>query len=439
MPGTERKRYTIGIDLGTSSVKAVLLDEQGRMAAKTRLPVELADSVLPDGAGYVGIDPEKLWQTVCGAISSLARKADGGKVEALSIVSASGNTLLCDEQGKPLINAFSWTNAPMKREFEQVFGDFDVKKIPQISGWPFFYTFPLAHLSFIKVHAPRLLKSAAKVCTATEYIICKLSGKWATDFSTATPFYLANQRGRKYHAPYLNALGLTEGQLPALLPSGTRIGEVADEAASSGGLFEDTAVVLGSFDHPGAAIGCGVAKEGKLLISCGTSWVCFFPCADRDMILSEGLLCDPFLSPYGPWGAMFSLPQVGRTIDSYIHKYIAQGRDCFKEFGEYAASSAGTGGLKISLDGVTEIDTDKFSKQNIAAAIAQAPALALSSRLDEFKRRGIFFKSAVMAGGPSEIPAFVEAMREATGLDVEVKYGAYSGAAGAAVMAFNAS
>jgi sugar (pentulose or hexulose) kinase len=430
--------YSIGLDLGTSSVKGVLMSEKGEVLSSLSSGFEYEDAFLSDSSKYIGIDAEKYYSVICYVIKQLARNVSADRINGIAMVSASGNTLLCNDSGEPLIKAYSWTNMPMEKEFKTVFGDIDTEYIAQISGWQFYGTFPLAHLSHIKVHEPNLLKKAKHICMTTEYVLYKLTGKWGIDCSTATPFYLYNQLSGKWHKPFLSALNIPEEKLPDIYDSGYQLGTITSVSANDTGLREGTKVFLGCFDHSGAARASGIKEEGQLLISCGTSWVCFFPYNNREKILAQNLLCDPYLSPEGPWGAIFSLPKIAYKINSIISRYISDKEDKFDKFNELAAQAkSGADGLRINLMTDAEKDLSGYLKKDIARAVMEGTAYALKERLDLFAKTGIKFKSSVMAGGPSQSKIWREILSEILGIQTEVKFGSYSGAAGAAEIALS--
>ena len=425
--------YSIGLDLGTSSAKGVLLSRNSEVVKEFSARFELYEASLHGGSKYIGIDTEKYYYTICKVIKKLAQAVPSMAIKGLAIVSASGNTLLCNRYGEPLIKAYSWLNEPMNQEVKTILGDIDREELAHISGWQFYSTFPLAHLSHVKVNEQELLKKAERVCMTTEYVLFKLTGKWGIDRSTATPSYLYNQLSEKWHMPFLSRLNIPVEKLPAIYDSGYQLGYISTDSSRDTGLAEGTKVFLGCFDHPAAARANGITKQGQLLISCGTSWVCFFPHNNRDMILQQKLLCDPFLSPNGEWGAMFSLPQIGKKIDSIISRYISNERNKFKRFDNLASQAKPDAiGLKINPMVDIEGDLSDYPQESIARATMEGTAYALKERLNALAECGISFKSALMAGGPSKSKVWLKTLSEILGIDIKVIFGEYSGAVGAA-------
>lgn len=174
-----------------------------------------------------------------------------------------------------------------------------------------------------------------------------------------------------------------------------------------------------------------------MLLSCGTSWVGFYPVADREKAIRCQLLVDPFRSPEGCWGAMASVPSVAERIEYYIKRYVADGEDMFEQFAALAAQSVqGAGGLSIHLlEEPEEEKINRFSKKDIARAIMESTVRLLKEKTDCLAQQGICAKEAVMVGGPSECPLWAEVISQMSGLTVRAAQGAYTGAMGAAIIA----
>ena len=430
------KKYSIGLDLGTSSVKAVLFD--GKNVVKSlSAPFSFKQSKLNDGATYIGFSIEEYASVVFSVIKNLASKVDGN-ICGIAMASASGNTVICDKNFKPLIDAYSWTNPAFSTESNEVYGNIDKKYAASVSGWGYLQNFPLAHLAHIKVHEPAILQNAGKICMSTEYLLYKMTGKWGIDRSTAVPFYLLEQLTGKWHEPYLEKLEICKDLLPTVYEIGDELGFITKEFASKYEINPNCKVYLGSFDHPSGAIANSVLSEGELLLSCGTSWVLFFPYLNRQKLIDNEILCDTFLSKQkGLWGAMVSIAQISSKIDKIIENNISK-EDKIKLFNEYSLKAEkGAGGLKINPVLDFEKDFSSYSKENIARALMEGAANLLKEKLDYLSTLDIEFNSVKMAGGPSQSNLWVDIIRYTINKPVEVVYGVDSGAVGASKRAFS--
>lgn len=151
----------------------------------------------------------------------------------------------------------------------------------------------------------------------------------------------------------------------------------------------------------------------------------------------EGLIpaIDPFLtSDNGPWGAIFSVPYIGRTIDWYVDNLIAPNeKDKYRIFDELAIQSVpGADGLKIDLRETPQ--PIKASRKNISRAVMEGAATLLNEKIKSLAPKGMKFDTAVMVGGPSKSPIWPQIVEEITGLDVSVG-SQHAGSKGAALLA----
>ena len=428
--GIEQPIYLMGLDLGTSAIKGVVVDEQGNevAAAEKRTTLEHPEE------GWVESDPEQHYRDICEVIRDLVATAPGD-VAALAMSAASGNTLLTDGDGRPLTPIISWMDQRAAQNLPNALKTLSAKAVHQISGWPCVDQFPLAHLAWLRENRGDLFRAAEHCGMNTDWILFRLTGNWIMDHSTATTFLLQDQVTGSYHPPFLNLLDIPEESLSPLADSGVLAGALTREAARDTGLSVGTAVITGCFDHPSAARSVNVVEPGTLMLSCGTSWVGFFPEMDREKIIDAGLLCDPFLTEHGgPWGAIFSVPYIGRAIDWYVDNVIALGKsDRLRIFDDSAAeASPGAGGLQIDLrEPPRKIAA---SRCDISRAVMEGAATLLNGKIQELAARGMRFEGAVMVGGPSRSPVWPGIVGEITGLKLSVG-SAHAGAQGAAILA----
>ena len=387
--------------------------------------------------GGLEVVAEEFLSVCLHTLKELANAARDGEIKGLCASSASGNLLLLDQDG-PVTNIINWQDHRVTDEATELLGTLDQDAFYKCIGWPFDYkTFPLAQLCYIKKNTSKLLSECSAVCMSTEYLYYALTGKWGISTSAGTPFYLIDQEKGCYIDGLLDTLEIDKSKLPPILPCGHVFGGVKEDMSKVCGIPAGTPVVLGSFDHPSAARGAGVLKEGEMLLSCGTSWVAFFPISSRAKGIAAGMLIDPFLSPEGCYGAMYSVASLSANIQRYVHRYIDDSAQAFRILSSLAEHSPfGANGLCI--DPTKEPDDEwilQFSKADIARAIMEGTVGLLKDKLDFLAKKGVSANSAVMVGGPSEDPMWRFLIEKICGLSVRVVHGSYAGAVGAAVIA----
>lgn len=414
--------YLIGLDIGTSSVKGVILSKEGKVVCcKTKAHNYYYEN------DFKLMNADDFCTTCFDVIAELNKAiSPNDEVSAICASGASGN-LLFVKDGKPSSPVYGWQTNFETKIVDEVLSGIDADEVYKISGWPKIYSFPLAGLAYIKQTNPILINESDMICMHIEYLNYVMTGNWGITPSMATPFYLVNQEKQAYENKYLNKLGITENKLPPIMEHCSVLGTINDFTAEKTGLKKGTRVVLGTFDHPSAARGAGVFNEREMLVSCGTSWVVFTPFKNRETVQSKGMLTDPFMYPAGNWCGMKSLASISVIIDGYVKKYL--GNISYKELDELAEQSVnGAHGLRIGDD----TDTTGYTKSDIARAILESGAYKLN---DMMKILEIDVSSIRLVGGVTKSKIWCKIISEITGKQVEVVNGEHAGAAGAAFMA----
>lgn len=389
----------IGLDLGTGAVKGALWNSDGEVEATAERTISFSRP----HEKWVEIDPIEYENLVYSILQELA-DASSKPIAAISMAAASGNTMLCDANGNPQTAIISWLDRRLNwcppKEWN----------VRDVTGWPGIPSFPLMHLEYFRQNFPELLHRGV-VAMNNDWLCWRLCGVHALDFSNATPFYLCNQSERRYEEKYLKYYGITEKQLPRLVPTGTKLGTLQARWVN-GNLTKDTAIVSGSFDHPSAARGANITKVGELLLSCGTSWVVFLPYPDRASVPTT-MLCDPFLSQNDAsacWGGMFSLEGIGLKLEDFIVSHFGNDASRYDRFNDEAlieGSEANDFAMKLLYSFKAALDGTGTSPQQ-----------------------------AIFCGGPSRGKAWAPLLEKVLGIPIHPsQYRTSTGAVGAAIIA----
>ncbi len=429
--------YLIGLDLGTTNLKAVAISSDRCNSFYSRTPMQYLHN---DDNTIKQFDGHAFYEQIIGLITQLILQLpENAVVAAISLSSASGNTVLIDKNNNLLYPVIAWQDTRQSTELAEALGDIDKELYYRTIGWPYIPTFPPAHLAWFKKHLPHLLEDAALIGMSSDYVNLKLCGSFAIDTSTATTLFLQRQDKAVWNNELSSKLGVNTDKLPKLLPCATKIGTLTDTAKQALGITnDDTAIVLGSFDHPSAARGVGVLEPGQLLISCGTSWVALTPITEREKILSLSMLCDTFLQKNGVWAGLFSVPNIAIKIDKYIETYIDNTADKYAIFDRLALkATAGACGLLINpLIEKSSYDLQTQTPENIARALMEGVGYLIRHELEKLQKGGIIINSAVMAGGPSEHELWPQIVCDINNITLKTPVNsAFAGAIGAAVMA----
>lgn len=421
--------YLIGLDIGTTAIKGAIITTEGKVLdtfsggyhyygegnAKLMKPSDFLDtcySVIKRLAGLIGKDE---------------------KVLSICACCASGNLIMLDKNDQPLIPIIGWQSALTEKETNELFTPEEIAAFYHISGWPFGGQFPAAYLAWIHAHRPELIEQASAVAMSAEYLAYSLTGKWGISHSMGTPSFLMDQEKGIYNLPLLQKLEIAEEKLPPIYDKGSVLGTIKPEVAQELGLSEQTAFVLGSFDHPSGAMGAGVFEMGEMLLSCGTSWVEFFPVPSREFAISTNGLVDRFMLNGAPYCVMKSISSVSEKIDARREHYL--GKISHNEFADLASqSSMGCNGLRFTYEDSDFTIAEGFDKCHIARAIIEGAAVILRDNLAELEQCGLQANSVTMIGGISNSPVCVGIVSEVLGKPVKVVNGQLAGALGACLL-----
>lgn len=420
----------LGLDIGTSAVKGVALSENGKVLSKASGTFEYKK----EGNSCL-IEPEKFLEVCLGVIKTLAQEVgDGYQIVAVCPCCASGNLLFLDDNMGPMTDIIGWQTSIEADELAKYYSAEEVEKVYKTVGWPVIDSFPISFFPWIKHNRPDMLSRAGMICMSAEYLNFILTGKWGISVSMGTPFYLMNQEKGQYSDYLLEKFGISPRQLPPIMNKGTVLGTVQKEIALHLGLNHNTAVVLGSFDHPSCATGAGVFGCDEVLLSCGTSWVEFFPVESREKAINTGCLVDSYMLDGAPYCVMSSITSLSVKIDSLKDRYLKGAS--YAEVDELIlCSEKGCNGLEFDF---TDSDFEKasgYDKCDIARAIYESAAKLLKKNFKEAEEKGFSTEKVTMVGGITNSSVCMQVIAETLEKDIKVVNGVVSGAAGAAMLA----
>lgn len=300
----------LGIDAGTTSLKAALFDLDGRMLALAREEYSL-DSPAPT---VIEIDAEIYWRACCSAVQAVIRT---GRVAAEDIVglaiSSQGETLIpVDATGRPLRRAIVWMDGRAVAEAEALKARFDVDEAYHITGQPEITpVWPAAKLLWLKRHEPQVFAQAARFLLVEDFLMYRLAGQFVTDFSVHSTSMLVDMHRKDWWGPMLDFIGLSAGRLPRLAEPGTVVGPVASAAAQATGLSTRTLVVTGAMDQMLGAMGGGNIAPGVVTETTGGALVILVTTSAPHFDPARRVPCyyharpDTYcIQPYGQTGGM---------------------------------------------------------------------------------------------------------------------------------------
>jgi xylulokinase len=261
----------LGLDIGTSGVKAVLVDESQQIVAQSTSSMTVSRPH-PDWSEQ---DPESWWQACVEALGELKEVNPNGlkRVEAIGLSGQMHGATLLDRQGQVLRPAILWNDGRSKTQcttLEQRAPD--LRKITGNLAMP---GFTAPKLLWVAEHEPEVFKRIDKVLLPKDYIRYRLSGRFASDMSDAAGTLWLDVGGRKWSEAMVDACDLRLTHMPDLFEGSEPSAELSAEAAQQLGLPVGTVIAGGGGDNACGAVGIGAVQAGQSFISLGTSGVYF--------------------------------------------------------------------------------------------------------------------------------------------------------------------
>lgn len=296
----------LGIDLGTSSVKVLVLDDEGRAIARA----SAAHPMRSPRPGWHESDPADWWRAVIGAVSALEEPARRS-VRAIGLSGQMHTVVATDADGKPLRPAILWLDhrasgclADLHPETESRTGN------PPASGMT------ATSLAWLRRHEPVVFRSAVRWLQPKDWLRLHLTGDAAaTDPSDASGTLLASLVGG-WDATLLDHLGIAPGRMPDIVPSGACVSRLEAESAAALGLPQGLPLVAGAADTAAAALGSGLVRPGQCQLTLGTGAQCVRLASAAEPDLSPRNQYRTAVSePYAPWYQLAPILNAGSALD----------------------------------------------------------------------------------------------------------------------------
>lgn len=258
----------IGLDLGTSSLKAILIDADQQVLAEHAVPL----TVSRPHDGWSEQDPSQWFSATQAAITALGTQTDLSGVRGLGISGHMHGATLLDKADKVLRPCILWNDTRSATEAATLDAD---PKFRALTGNIVFPGFTAPKVVWVKNNEPELFEKIAKVLLPKDYLRLMLTGEHVSEMSDAAGTSWLDVARRDWSDDLLAATGLERRQMPRLVEGSAASGVLRDALAGAWGLPKGVVVAGGGGDNAASAIGAGVVKKGDAFVSLGTSGVLF--------------------------------------------------------------------------------------------------------------------------------------------------------------------
>ena len=261
----------IGIDLGTSAVKLLLVDEKGTIHKEVNREYPL---YFPQ-PGWSEQDPADWWAACVDGMRELLAGADASAVAGIGCGGQMHGLVVLDEKDEVIRKAILWNDGRTQEEVDFLNEGVGRDRLSALTANIAFAGFTAPKILWMKKHEPENFARIAKIMLPKDYINYKLTGVHCCDYSDASGMLLLDVQHKRWSQEMLEICGVTEAQMPKLFESFAPVGTLRPEIAEMLGLSAGVRVVAGAGDNAAAAVGTGVVGAGGCNISLGTSGTIF--------------------------------------------------------------------------------------------------------------------------------------------------------------------
>ena len=265
----------MGIDLGTSSVKALLMDEAGavQQVCSRGYAIDVPQE------GYAEQSPSGWWEAAAAAIADVIRVSGvpSGDIKCVGLSGQMHGAVLLDKShraiGPAIIHCDQRSQAQVNRVYETIGRD----AFHAVTNNALFPGFQFATLLWLLDHEPERYAAASRILSPKDYLRLQLTGEVATEYSDASATLAFDMERNEWAHVFIGLMGLDGGKFPPLRHSLDIAGQVTETAAAKTGLAKGTPVILGGADQPMQALGNGAVSPGIMTSTIGTGGQIFTP------------------------------------------------------------------------------------------------------------------------------------------------------------------
>ena len=447
--------YLVGIDVGTTGAKALLIDEEGRVLASemTEYPMY---TPRPQWAEQ---DPEDWWEATIEALRRVIgeSRADAADIAGIGLTGQMHGMVMLDTQGKVLRPCIMWNDQRTAAQCEWIMNSIGRERFLDLTLNPALPGFTAPKIIWTRENEPALYAQAAKILLPKDYVRYRLTGEFATDVSDASGTVLLDVGRRQWSQEVLQALGIPPEWMPKCVESPEITGQISPQVAELTGLPAGIPVVAGAGDQAASAVGTGVVEPGLISVTVGTSGVVFAYTEEpsRD---PEGRLHTFCHAVPGKWHVMGVTLSAGgsfrwfRDTLGLSEKSVA----ILSGVDPYEILTAEAGNVRAGCEGLLFLPyltgertpypdpnargaffglTLRHDKRHMARAVLEGVSYSLRDSIELFRDLGIPIQQARAVGGGARSAMWCQVMADVFGIELVTINVTDSTAYGAALLA----
>lgn len=427
----------IGVDLGSTNLKAALYDENMVLVDMQSLPVTYIRE-----NGFVEFDGDAYMESLLQLLGKLTR--DNGVCKChIALTGQAESLAIVDGEGKLLMNVISWMDERSVEECAELAEKFPPALCEEITGQQAVLpTWPATKILWLKRHCPEIFEKAACYMLLKDYVVYRLTGVKAADMSIATFSFYFDIYNRVYWSDMLEAIGITREKLPPLQESCTRAGSLLPEVAAQIGA--QATVNIGTLDHFAGMIGTGNVAQGGITLSTGTVMALACMASEKTgkhsgIAMHYGFLPGTHIMlPVAESGGV-SLEWFKKTCMGGVD-YDTMNRELARRGGNellFLPYLVGTNAPEFDGDaaGVFWGLRQEHDCIDMAGAVMEGVSFVLRKNIDYMRQNGVQPTAIVATGGGAKSPVWCQMQADITGLPVQIPAEKEAACLGAAMIA----
>jgi xylulokinase len=330
-------KYLLGIDVGTGGTRAVIISDDGRIAASAT--EEHAPFASPQ-IGWAEQDPEDWWRAAALAVKKALAQENfrGDEIACVGFSGQMHGAVMLDAQGQVVRPALIWCDVRTQKQCDDLTARIGREKLIQLTCNPALANFTVTKLLWVRDNEPENWARVRSIMLPKDYVRFRLTGERATDLADASGTLLLDVAKRQWSSEVLKAAQIDRALLPALHESPDVCAKVSAIGAEATGLLAGTPVVAGAGDQAAGATGMGIVSPGAVSGTIGTSGV-VFAATDRPALDPQGRVHTFCHAIPGRWHVMGVTQAAGLSL---------------RWFRDLLAKNSASGSLEISYEQMTQ-------------------------------------------------------------------------------------
>lgn len=432
--------YYIGVDLGTSAVKLLLMKADGTIE---RIVSKEYPLYFPN-PGWSEQNPEDWWKATVEGIRELTEGFDKSQVAGISFGGQMHGLVVLDNQDKVIRPAILWNDGRTAEETDYLNEVIGREKLSAYTANIAFAGFTAPKILWMKKNEPDKFERIVKIMLPKDYVAYRLTGVHCTDVSDASGMLLMDVEHKCWSKEMMDICGITEEQLPKLFESYEAVGTLLPQAAEDLGLPAQVKIAAGAGDNAAAAVGTGTVGDGRCNISLGTSGTVFI--ASNKFAVDSNNALHAFAHADGHYhlmGCMLSAASCNKWwmddiigTDDYKKeqekiKKLGENHVYFLPYLMGERSPHNDPKARGTFIGMT-MDT---SREEMTQAVLEGVAFALRDSFEVAKSLGIQIERTKICGGGAKSPLWKKMIANILNIKVDVIESEEGPALGGAMLA----